>query len=101
MYLWSGLARHPGPCLNNLDVEVFNVGGRVGGGVLTHGDCPLDTDAEFLAVVEHWLVRGFGGLVFGLSGPRLVWKRVRLRRSMPRTGNATSVFKLGGVWVLG
>ena len=47
-YLWIGRARHPGPPSNNLDVEVFNVGG-----FLTHGDYVLDTDADFVAVVEH------------------------------------------------
>ena len=50
-YLWNGRARHFGPCSNNLDVEVFNVGG-----FLTHGDFALETDADFLAVVEHRLV---------------------------------------------
>ena len=50
-YLWIGRARHPGPPSNNLDVEVFNVGG-----FLTHGDYVLDTDADFVAVVEHRLV---------------------------------------------
>ena len=39
------------PSSNNLDVEVFNVGG-----FLTHGDYVLDTDADFVAVVEHRLV---------------------------------------------
>ena len=46
---WSG--RHPGPPSNNLDVEVFNVGG-----FLTHGDHVLNADADFIAVVEHRLV---------------------------------------------
>ena len=41
-YLWIGWARHPGPPSNNLDVEVFYVGG-----ILTHGDYVLDTDADF------------------------------------------------------
>ena len=50
-YLWVGRARHPGPPSNNLDVEVFNVGG-----FLTHGDYVLKTDADFIAVVEHRLV---------------------------------------------
>ena len=50
-YLWIGRARHPGPPSNNLDVEVFNVGG-----FLTHGDYVLITDADFIAVVEHRLV---------------------------------------------
>ena len=41
-----------GPPSNNLDVEVFfNVGG-----FLTHGDFVLNTDADFIAVVEHRLV---------------------------------------------
>ena len=50
-YLWIGRARHPGPRSNNLHVEVFNVGG-----FQTHGDYVLDTDADFVAVVEHRLV---------------------------------------------
>ena len=50
-YLWIGRARHPGSPSNNLDVEVFNVGG-----FLAHVDHVLDTDADFLAVVEHRLV---------------------------------------------
>ena len=41
----------PGRPSNNLDVEVFGVGG-----FLTHGDYALDTDADFFAVVEHRLV---------------------------------------------
>ena len=49
--LWIGRARHPGPPSNNLHVEVFNVGG-----FFTHGDYVLDTDANFVAVVEHRLV---------------------------------------------
>ena len=51
-YLWNGRARHPGPCSINLDVEVFNLRG-----FLTHGDYALETDADFLAVVEHRLVQ--------------------------------------------
>ena len=39
-----GRARHLGP-------EIFKVGG-----FLTHGDYALETDADFLAVVEHRLV---------------------------------------------
>ena len=50
-HLWIGRARHPGPSLTNLDIEVFNIGG-----FLTHGDYALDTDASFLALVEHRLV---------------------------------------------
>ena len=48
--MWIGRARHPGPCSNNLHVEVFN-----SGGFLTHGDYALETDADFLAVVDHRL----------------------------------------------
>ena len=44
-------ARHLGPSLNNLDVEVFNIGG-----FSTQGDFALDTDASFLALLEHRLV---------------------------------------------
>ena len=50
-YLWIGRARHPGPPSKNLDVVVFNVCG-----FLTHGDYVLDTDADFVAVIEHRLV---------------------------------------------
>ena len=50
-YLWIGRARHFGPPSNNLDVEVFNVGG-----FLTHGDHVLGTDADFVAIFEHRLV---------------------------------------------
>ena len=46
-----GQAKHLGPSLNNLDVEVFNVGR-----FLTHGDYALDTDSDFMVVVEHKLV---------------------------------------------
>ena len=70
-YLWIGRARHPGPPSNNLDVEVFNVGG-----FLTHGDYVLDTDADFVAVVEHRLVparaRSEGKRLL-LAGVRSVW----------------------------
>ena len=50
-HLWIGRARHPGPSLNDLDIEVFNIGG-----FLTHGDYALEPDAGFLAVVEHRLI---------------------------------------------
>ena len=70
-YLWIGRARHPAPPSNNLDVEVFNVGG-----FLTHGDHVLDTDADFVAVVEHRLVparaRSEGKRLL-LAGVRSVW----------------------------
>ena len=46
--LWIGRARHPGPFPGVMTVEVFNVGGW-----LTHGDMVLDTNVDFLAVVEH------------------------------------------------
>ena len=49
--LWVGRARHPGPFSGSMSVEVFNVGGW-----LTHGDLALETDVDFLAVVEHRLV---------------------------------------------
>ena len=55
-HLRIGRARHPGPPSNNLDVEVFNVGG-----FLTHGDYVLNTDADFIAVVEHRLVPARAG----------------------------------------
>ena len=63
--------RHPGPPSNNLDVEVFNVGG-----FLTRGDYVLDTDADFVAVVEHRLVparAGSEGKRLLLAGIRSVW----------------------------
>ena len=70
-YLWIGRARHPGPSSNNLDVEVFNVGG-----FLTHGVFVLDTDADFVAVVEHRLVparaRSEGKMLLH-AGVRSVW----------------------------
>ena len=43
-----------------LDVEIFNVGG-----FLTHGDFVLDTDADFVAVVEHRLVPAEAGSLGG------------------------------------
>ena len=46
--LWVGRARHPGPFSGSMSVEVFNVGGW-----LAHGDLALETDVDFLAVVEH------------------------------------------------
>ena len=49
--LWVWRARHPGPFSGSMSVEVFNVGGW-----LTHGDLALETDVDFLAVVEHRLV---------------------------------------------
>ena len=49
--LWVGRARHPGPFSGSMSVEVFNVGGW-----LTHGDLALETEVDFLAVVEHRLV---------------------------------------------
>ena len=52
-HLWIGRARHPGPSSTSphLGIEVLNVGGW-----LTHGDFALDTDVDFLAVVEHRLI---------------------------------------------
>ena len=52
-HLWIGRARHPGPSSTSphLGIEVLNVGGW-----LTHGDLALDTDVDFLAVVEHRLI---------------------------------------------
>ena len=50
-HLWIGRARHPGPGAVSFAVEVFNVGGW-----LTHGDLVLDTEVDFLAVVEHRLI---------------------------------------------
>ena len=70
-YLWIGRARHPGPPSNNLDVEVFNVGGFV-----THGGHVLNTDADFIAVVQHRLVPARArseGLSLLQAGARSVW----------------------------
>ena len=50
-HLWIGRARHPGPGAASFAVEVFDVGGW-----LTHGDLVLDTEIDFLAVVEHRLI---------------------------------------------
>ena len=79
-YLWIGRARHPGPSSNNLDVEVFNVGG-----FLTHGDYVLDTDADFVAVVEHRLVparaRSEGKRLLQ-AGARSVWAPASLEGGM-------------------
>ena len=52
-HLWIGRARHPGPSSTSphLGIEVLTVGGW-----LTHGDFALDTDVDFLAVVEHRLI---------------------------------------------
>ena len=50
-HLWIGRARHPGPSNASFVVVVFNIGGW-----LTHGDLVLDTEFDFLAVVEHRLI---------------------------------------------
>ena len=50
-HLWIDAARHLGPSLNNLAFEVFNICG-----FLNRGGCALDTDASFLALLEHRLV---------------------------------------------
>ena len=49
-HLWIGRARHSGPGYK-LGVEVFNISGW-----LTNGDFALETEVDFLAVVEHRLV---------------------------------------------
>ena len=53
-YLWIGRARHPGPPSHShhVGVEVLNVGGW-----LTDGDLALEAGVDFLAVVEHRLIR--------------------------------------------
>ena len=70
-HLWIGRARHPGPGAASFAVEVFNVGGW-----LTHGDLVLDTELDFLAVVEHRLipawVRG-GWARLRSKGLAIVW----------------------------
>ena len=52
---------------------------------LTHGDYVLDTDADFVAVVEHRLVparaRGEGERLLR-AGVRSVWAPARLEESM-------------------
>ena len=63
--MWIGRARHPGPFSGCLSVEVFSVGGW-----LTHGDLALETDVDFLAVVEHRLVP---------ARVRSEWARLRAR----------------------
>ena len=63
--LWIGRARHPGPFSGVMSVEVFNVGGW-----LTHGDMVLETNVDFLAVVEHRLVP---------ARVRREWARLRAR----------------------
>ena len=63
--LWVGRARHPGPFSGSMSVEVFNVGGW-----LTHGDLALETEVDFLAVVEHRLVP---------ARVRSEWARLRAR----------------------
>ena len=50
-HLWIGGARYPRQTISGLAVEVFNVGGW-----LPRGDCALDVDVDFLAVVEHRLI---------------------------------------------
>ena len=69
--LWVGRARHPGPFSGSMSVEVFNAGGW-----LTHVDLALETDVDFLAVVEH----------------RLVPARVRGEWARLRTRGASSVW---------
>ena len=69
--LWVGRARHPGPFSGSMSVEVFNVGGW-----LTHGDLALETEVDFLAVVEH----------------RLVPARVRSESARLRARGASSVW---------
>ena len=62
---------HPGPGAVRFAVEVLNVGGR-----LTHGDLVLDTEVDFLAVVEHRLIpAGVSGEWAGLrrKGLATVW----------------------------
>ena len=72
-HLWIGRARHPGPGAASFAVEVFYVGGW-----LTHGDLVLETEVDFLTVVEHRLihatVRGedFVGKGWLLSGRLLL-----------------------------
>ena len=72
--------RHPGPPSNNLDVEVFN-----DGGFLSHGDYVLNTDADFIAVVEHRLVparaRSEGKRLLQ-AGVRSVWAPSSLEGGM-------------------
>ena len=63
--MWIGRTRHPGPFSCNMIVEVFNVGGW-----LTHGDMVLETNVDFLAVVEHRLVP---------ARVREEWARLRAR----------------------
>ena len=70
-HLWIGRARHPGPGAARFAVEVFIVGGW-----LTHGDLVLDTEVDFLTVVEHRsiLARARGEWArLGRKGLAIVW----------------------------
>ena len=51
-HLWIGRARHPGPPDDGLAIEVFNVGGW-----LPLGNLVLEAPVDFIAVVEHRLIR--------------------------------------------
>ena len=64
-HFWIGTARHPGPKSGSIGIEVFNVGGW-----LTHGDLALETEVDFLAVVEHRLVP---------ARVRSEWSKVRMK----------------------
>ena len=78
------VALFPGPPSNNLDVEVFNVGG-----FLTHGDYALDTDADFLAVVEHRLVPAQArseGKRLWKAGVRSIWAPASLEGPVGHAG---------------
>ena len=50
-HFWIGRARQPWPGPQGVAVEVFNVGGS-----LTHGDFALDTETDYLVVVEDRLI---------------------------------------------
>ena len=85
-HLWIGRARHLGPCAASFAVEVFNVGGW-----LTHGDLVLDTEVDFLAVVEHRLIP---------ARVRGEWARLRRKElasvSVPASQDTSHVGHAGG-----
>ena len=49
--MWVGRARRTGPGPQHVAVEVFNFGGW-----LTHGDFALETEVDYLTVVESRLI---------------------------------------------
>ena len=54
-HLWIGRAGKPGPGVQHVAFEVFNVGSW-----LAHGDLALEAQVDFFAVVEHHLIPARG-----------------------------------------